>query len=466
MERAMPRIELFDVIIIGAGQAGGPLSTAMAESGRSVAIIERVHVGGTCINEGCMPSKAMVASGRVAALAARGREYGIQTGPISVDLAAIRDRKRAVVERMRSGSQTAIEQRAGVELIMGEATFTGLKQVRVTGADGAERDLEAGQWVFINSGARPAIPTIPGIDTVPFLDSTSVMELDVIPDHLVVLGGGAIALEFAQMFRRFGSAVTVVQRGGRLLSREDEDVSAAMAEMLEADGIKVVLNAKAKAVRPEGEGVALEIAVGDQTQTVAGSHLLVAIGRTLNSDRLNLASTGVATGAHGEIVVNERLETSAEGIFALGDVHGGPAFTHMSYDDFRIVRDNLLRGGSRTTGDRPTPWVIFTDPELARIGLNESEAKEQGVSHRVAKMGMDSVARAILSLETTGFIKVLISPETDQILGATIVGVEGGELMTMFQLAMMGGLTAGQLGEMIIAHPTLAESINNVVSSS
>lgn len=457
--------EQFDVVVIGAGQAGGPLSTDMAVSGRSVAIIERAHAGGTCINEGCMPTKAMVASARVASLARRGREYGVRTGSVAVDLAEVRARKRGVVERMQAGSRASIEWPANVEYIDGEATFTGPKQVRIAMADGATREIEATEWVFINSGARPTIPMVPGIDTVPFLDSTSIMELDVVPEHLIVLGGGPIGLEYAQMFRRFGSEVTLINHGSRLLSREDADVSEAMAEMLRGDGIEVLLNTDVTGMRMADGGPVLNITTNGDVRETAASHLLIAIGRTLNTDRLNLSATGVELGKDGEILVNDRLESSAEGIFALGDVHGGPAFTHMSYDDYRIVRDNLLRDGNRTRDDRPTPYVIFTDPEMARVGLNETQATEQGVAFRVAKMGMHSVARAILSLETTGFIKVLISSQTDEILGATVFGVEGGELMTMFQLAMMGGITAADLGEMIIAHPTLAESINNVVTS-
>ncbi|HQY30201.1 MAG TPA: mercuric reductase, partial [Thermomicrobiales bacterium] len=431
---------------------------------RSVAIIEQQFVGGTCINYGCMPTKTMVASARVAHLARRGRDFGVHTAPVTVDLAVVRERKRAVVEQMRSGSQHAIEAADNVDLIFGEATFLGPKRLRIARTDGGDQEVQATKWIFINTGARPNIPIIPGIETVPFLDSTSIMELDTVPDHLIVLGGGSIGLEFAQMFRCFGSEVTVLHRGSRLLSREDPEFGDAMRAMLEAEGITVMLKTSPTRLQSTKSGVAITCEAGKGENTVEGSHLLIATGRQLNSDRLNVSAAGVEIGKHGEIVVNKRLETTAPGIFALGDVTGGPAFTHISYDDFRIVRDNLLHGGSRRTDDRPVPYVIFTDPELGRVGINETEAIRDGIPYRAVAMGMDSVARAIVSDETTGLMKALIDPDTDQILGATVFGVHGGEIMTQIQLAMMGQITASRLGDMIIAHPTLAEAINNLVT--
>ncbi len=302
---------------------------------------------------------------------------------------------------------------------------------------------------------------IEGIGDVPTLDSTSIMELGETPAHLIVLGGGYIGLEFAQMFKRFGSDVTIIHRGARLLEREDEDITDAMLQILEEDGITVHLRSEATSARMDGDDIELTLKSGE---TVTGSHLLVATGRIPNSDRLNLTGAGVKADAKGYITVNERLETSAEGVYALGDVNGGPAFTHISYDDFRIVRDNLMHDGDRKTTDRPVPYVVFTDPELGRVGLSEREAKEQKIDVLVATMPMSSVARAAESDETRGLMKVLVDKKTDQIVGAAVLGLYGGEIMTNFQLAMMGGLTGTQLANAVFAHPTLAESINNLIS--
>ncbi|MDQ2683301.1 MAG: mercuric reductase [Chloroflexota bacterium] len=459
----MPDVSRYDAIIIGSGQAGGPLSTELARAGRHVALIERAFVGGTCINYGCTPTKTMVASARVAYLARRGPEYGVNVSGVSIDQAIVRQRTRDMVERFRAGSESSITGTPGVDLIYGEATFTGQKTIRVTGSDGNEQDLTA-DLVFINTGARSAPPTFDGIDTVPYLDSTSVMELAETPRHLLVLGGGYIGLEFAQMFRRFGSEVTVVHRGRRIMQREDEDITDCLQQILEEDGISLRLQSEATAVRMSGDSIEVTITAPDGDRTVTGSHLLVATGRIPNTDRLNLPATGVEADDKGYVTVNERLETGVDGIYALGDVKGGPAFTHISYDDYRIVRDNLLRGGSRTTGDRPVPYVVFTDPELGRIGLSEQEAKEGGKEVLVATMPMSSVARASESAETRGMMKVLVDPETDRIVGAAILGLFGGEIMSHYQLAMMGGLTCDQLADAVFAHPTLAEATNNLIS--
>lgn len=460
----MPEPTRYDAIIIGAGQAGGPLSTALADAGRSTALIEANEVGGTCINWGCTPTKTMVASARVAYLAGRAADYGVRTGPLSVDQTVVRQRTRAIVEQFRAGSERAITSNPGVTLIRGEATFTGPKQIRVTASDGTTEDLTA-DLVFINTGARPSIPPIHGIDQVPFLDSTSIMDLAETPSHLIVLGGGYIGLEFAQMFRRFGSEVTIVHRGARLMEREDEDITDCMQQVLEEDGIALRLKSSATSVRRSGDRIELDITTGDAPATITGSHLLVATGRIPNSDRLNLAAAGVETSGRGHIRVNDRLETTADGIYALGDVHGGPAFTHISYDDYRIVRDNLLHSGNRTTGDRPVPYVVFTDPELGRVGLTETEARKQGKDILVATMPMSSVARASESAETRGLMKVIVDRKTDQVLGAAVLGLYGGEIMTTFQLAMMGGLTCDTLANAVFAHPTLAEAINNLISN-
>jgi pyruvate/2-oxoglutarate dehydrogenase complex dihydrolipoamide dehydrogenase (E3) component len=452
--------EKYDAIVIGAGQAGVPLSTALAKAGRRTVLIEREHVGGTCINEGCTPTKTMVASARVAYLARRAADYGVETGPVRVDLGVVRERKRSIVESFRGGSQRRIEGTDGVDLVFGDARFAAPRTVAVNG-----RSLQA-ELVFINTGGRPAASDVAGLDRVGPLDSTSIMELDRVPGHLIVLGGGYIGLEFAQMFRRFGSRVTVIQRGRQLLPLEDEDIAGAVLGVLREDGIDVLLQAEASCAERIADGtvrVAARTADGDRT--IEGSHVLLAAGRVPNTDRLELEAAGVEADTKGFIRVNERLETTAPGVYALGDVKGGPAFTHISYDDYRIIRANLLERGSRTTADRPVPYTVFMDPQLGRIGLTEREARKQGRPYRVATLPMSSVARALEMDEARGTMKVLVDPESRRILGAAVLGIEGGEIMAALQLAMMGNLPYDRIRDAVFAHPTLAESLNNLFST-
>lgn len=458
----MATVQKYDAIIIGAGQSGGPLSTTLAQSGWKTALVERKHVGGTCVNEGCTPTKTMVASARVAHLARRAADYGVQTGPVTVDLAKVRQRKRDIVKKFRQGSQGHIEQTEGVSLMFGQARFVAAKTIEVQLNDGGVRQLTA-DTIFINTGGRPVMPPIEGLESVPTLDSTSIMELGTVPEHLLVLGGGYIGLEFGQMFRRFGSQVTIIQRGNRLLTREDADVAEEVTKILEEDGITVLLEANTLKAEYTASGqIQLTIKRPTGKQTLTGSHLLVAAGRAPNTDQLNLAATGVETDERGFVRVNERLETNVPGIFALGDVKGGPAFTHISYDDFRIIRANLLQGDNATTADRPVPYTIFIDPQLGRVGLTEEEAIAQGRSFCVAKLPMRHVARAIEVDERRGFMKAITDAETDQILGVAILGIEGGEVMAVLQMAMMGGVPYTAIRDGVFAHPTLAESLNNL----
>jgi len=446
-----------DAIIIGTGQSGKPLALALGRAGWKVAVIEREHVGGTCINVGCTPTKTLVASGRVAYLARRGPDFGVKTGSVRVDMRRVLERKRSVVERFRNGGRKSLEKSANVELIFGEARFAGGMRVAVRLRRGGTRELES-KRIVVNTGGRPAVPPIPGLEKVRYLDSTSIMELTSAPKHLVVLGGGYIGLEFCQMFRRFGSRVTIVNRDPRLVLREDPDVSEEVEKILTEDGIKVLNSAQVTRVQKSGGGVRVVL----QSGGVSGSHLLVAVGRVPNTDRLNLAAAGVAADEAGFIKVNPKLETNVAGIYAMGDVKGGPAFTHISYDDFRILRENWLNGGNATIEGRPVPNCVFIDPQLATVGLSETEAQKRGLDYRVAKLPMTGVARAVEMSETRGFMKAIVDAKTQQILGCTVLGVEGGEIMSMLQIAMMGKIPYPAIKEAVFAHPTLAESLNNL----
>ena len=451
----------YDAIVIGSGQAGTPLSLALAEAGRKTALVERQHVGGTCINRGCTPTKTMVASARVAYLARRAADYGVRCGPVGVDMAQVHRRKQAIVEDFRAGGQRRLENAKNVDLIFAKARFTGPKVVEVRLNAGGTRTLTA-DTIFINTGARPARPHIDGLDSVKALDSTSIMELQELPEHLLVLGGGYVGLEFGQMFRRFGSAVTIVQHGKQLLGREDGDVAAEVCKLLRADGIEILLETEAVGVHASASGVGLDLRGPTGERTVTGSHLLLAAGRTPNSEQLNLPAAGVQVDARGFIPVDDRLQTNVAGVYALGDVNGGPAFTHISYDDYRIIRNNLLRGGQSSTRDRLIPYTVYIDPQLGRIGLTEQEARAQGRAIRVAKIPTSWMARAAETAETRGFMKALVDAENRQILGAAVLAVEGGEIMSMLQLAMMGKLPYTALEDGIFAHPAFAEGLNTL----
>jgi pyruvate/2-oxoglutarate dehydrogenase complex dihydrolipoamide dehydrogenase (E3) component len=457
----MASADQYQAIVIGSGQGGTPLCRALAEAGMRTALVERSHIGGTCINEGCTPTKTMVASARVAYLARRGKDYGVQTGDVRIEMERVRQRKRAIVDSFRNGSQARLEKTPSLDLVFGEASFTGPKTLRVRMKDGGERMLSADR-IFINAGCRPSVPPLEGLKDVPYLDSTSIMELDCVPEHLLVLGGGYVGLEFGQMFRRFGSRVTVVQSGKQLLSGEDGDVASEVLTILKQDGVEVLVNTRAERVRKTGGQIQLTAGAGQDERVLQGSHLLVAVGRRPNTDRLNLDAAGIASDERGFIRVSDKLETNVEGVYALGDINGGPAFTHISYDDYRILRTNVLEKGSATRKDRLVPYTVFLDPQLGRVGITETEARAQKKKFRVAKMPMSYVARALEVDETRGFMKAIVDNETEQVLGAAVLGIEGGEIMAMLQLAMMGRLPFSRLREGVFAHPTLAESLNNL----
>ena len=463
--------ERLDAIIIGTGQAGKPLAGAFAEAGWRTAIVERDRVGGTCVVRGCTPTKTMVASARVAYLARRAADYGVKTGAVDVDMETVRARKRRIVDEWSAGSEKGMTRHDSLELVKGDARLTGPNDVLVELEGGGERRLAA-ERIFLNTGARPAVPPIPGLDGVDFLDSTSVMELDEVPGRLLVLGGGFIGLEFGQMFRRFGAEVTIVEQASRLATREDEDVSEALEAILAEDGIDILTGRRATKVEETADGrvrLSLEPAEGgggpDGRDTIDGSHLLVAVGRRPNTDGLGLEAAGVETDERGHVRVNDRLETGVPGIWALGDVAGSAPFTHVAYDDYRVVRANVLGDGGRTTRDRISTFTVFTDPQLGRVGWSEREARERGHDVRVGKIPMSRVARAIEVDETRGMMKAVVDAETDQILGAAVLGIEGGEIAAVLQTAMMGNLPYTALRDGVLAHPTLAESLNNLFTA-
>lgn len=454
-------MEKFDVVIIGAGQAGNPLSTTFVDAGKKTALIEQNHLGGSCINTGCTPTKTMIASAEIAALAQRSADFGVHSGEVTVDLKQVRSRKNKIVTSFREGIQERIGKSA-VDLIYGKASFSGPKTIVVNLNDGQQRTLTA-ETIIINTGSRPRILDLEGLTTIPYLDSTAIMELEETPEHLIILGGSYIALEFGQMFRRFGSQVTILELGDQLIIREDQDVADTMREILEEDGIQVILNAKAKRIEPASDPTFnLTYLQEEEEHTLHGSHLLLAVGRVPNSDELNLRAAGVKTDKHGFIPVDEYLETNVPSIYAVGDVNGGPAFTHISYDDYRILKANLLEDKQKTTTGRMVPYVLYTDPQLGRIGLTESQAREKGVNLQVLKMPMQLVARAIELDRTRGLLKVIVDMDSKLIVGAACLGVEGGEVMSMLEIAMLGNLTYPVLRDAIFAHPTLAEALNNL----
>jgi pyruvate/2-oxoglutarate dehydrogenase complex dihydrolipoamide dehydrogenase (E3) component len=452
----------YDAIIIGTGQAGKPLAGAFAEAGWNTAIIEKGRVGGTCIIEGCTPTKTMVASARVAYMATRAGDYGVITGPVSVDLEVVRKRKRDIVDGWSGGSTKGMTRHETLELIYGEASFTAPRTLAVKTPEGETLELTADK-IFINVGLRARTIDLPGLDSVPHLNNASVMELGEVPEHLVVLGGGFIGLEFGQMFRRFGAEVTVLEQAPGLAPREDDDIAQALHDILVEDGMTIELGARACGVSAtEGGGIELTYEREGERHSVTGSHLLVAAGRTSNADTLTPAAAGLKLHGNGFITVNNRLETNVEGVWALGDVNGGPPFTHIAYDDYRIVRDNLFGDGAASRADRLLPYTVFTDPQLGRVGMTEREAREKGYNVRVGKLPMTRVARAIEMDETRGLMKAVVDADTDRILGAAVLGPEGGEVATVIQMAMIGDVPYTELRDGVFSHPTLSESLNNL----
>jgi pyruvate/2-oxoglutarate dehydrogenase complex dihydrolipoamide dehydrogenase (E3) component len=367
-----------------------------------------------------------------------------------------------VVHQFREGGQKGLEAAKNLDILFGEATFTGVKTISVQLNEGGKKDLKA-DLIFINTGAQTFIPDIAGLADINYLTSTSILDLDHIPQHLMVIGGNYIGLEFGQMFRRFGSKVTIVERSDRIVSREDEDVSAEVTKLLEEEKIRILTNTVTTSFRKKKDGkIVATLTANGQEQQIKCSHVLIAVGRSPQTETLKLMNTGVKTDERGTILVNDQLETNVPGIYALGDVKGGPAFTHISYNDYTIVYRNLIEGTNYTIRDRPIPYCMFTDPQLGRVGLDETEAQKQKLEVIVAKLPMTRVARAIETGDTRGFMKAVVDPKTKKILGATVLGEQGGEIMTILQMAMEGGITYDRIRYCVFAHPLYAESLNNL----
>jgi pyruvate/2-oxoglutarate dehydrogenase complex dihydrolipoamide dehydrogenase (E3) component len=441
----------YDAIVIGSGQGGNPLAFKLADHGWAVALIEKEHLGGTCINTGCTPTKTMVASAQVAHYARQAARWGIRTTGVSVDFPAVRARKEQIVRQWREGLEKKVRDRPKLHLYRGYARFVDARHVRV-----GDEVLE-GERIFINTGTRPVIPDLEGLSGIDYLTNASIMELGDLPEHLLVLGGGYIGLEFGQMFRRFGSRVTVVHRDEHILPREDADVTDELRRALEAEGIRFVLSARTTRVEKQDGQVVLNVEAGGTTEAVGGSHLLVATGRRPNTDDLGLEKAGVGITGPGFVRVNNRLQTNVPGIWALGDVKGGPAFTHISFNDYQIIYGNLIEGKDLTTDNRPVPYAVFTDPQLGRVGMTEKEARGSGRKLKVGKIPMAWVARAIERDETAGLMKLVVDAATDRILGAAVLGAEGGELVQILGFVMLAGAPYTLMKGAVYIHPTLAE---------
>jgi len=446
----------FDAIVIGAGQAGPPMAGRIAATGKKVALIERKLIGGTCVNVGCTPTKTLVASAYAAHLARRAADYGVSAGPVGVDFAAVMARKNRVVGNSRSSLEGWLNGMANCAVIKGHARF-----VSPTAVEVGDETLEADRF-FINVGCRAVAPDFPGGDQVRTLTNTTVLELDALPRHLVIVGGSYIGLEFAQVFRRFGAEVTVVEKATRLISREDEDASDAIREILEAEGIAIRCDAECIRFAPRGADVAVGVDCTSGEPEAIGSHVLLAVGRRPNTDDLGLEAAGVAVDERGFIRVDDGLRTSAPHIFALGDCNGRGAFTHTSYNDFEIAAANLIDGAARKVSDRIPAYALYTDPPLGRVGLTEAEARAKGHKVRIGKRPMTRVSRAVEKGETQGFMKVVVDRDTDAILGAAILGVGGDEAIHAVIEAMAAGVTAAAYTRVMAIHPTVAELVPTI----
>ncbi|MGY3053522.1 pyruvate/2-oxoglutarate dehydrogenase complex dihydrolipoamide dehydrogenase (E3) component [Pedobacter sp. UYEF25] len=452
----------YDAIIIGSGQAGNPLAKKLAAAGKKTAVIERDKVGGTCINVGCTPTKAMVASAKVAYQTRNAQAMGVLTGDVSVDMKIVKQRTNDIVSLFRDGAQKGLEKTKNLDLIFGEASFVGKRQVQVERRDGKRLTLKS-DLIFIDTGAETIIPPISGLNEVGYLTSSSILDLQEVPKHLLIIGGNYIGLEFGQMFRRFGSEVTIVERSERLLKGEENEISAAVTEILGDEGIAILTSTQVNKLSRKGKkSISITLKSGESLKQVECTHVLVAVGRKSSAQSLDLKKAGVKVDEKGFIKINNKLETNVKGIYALGDVKGGPAFTHISYNDYTVVSRNILEGKTLSIKNRQIPYCMFTDPQLGRIGLTSEQAKEQKIKHKVVSLTMDKVGRAIETNESKGLIMAVVDVYSKKILGASVLAAQGGEIMSVLQMAMAGGLTYEQLRYFIFAHPTYAEALNNL----
>jgi pyruvate/2-oxoglutarate dehydrogenase complex dihydrolipoamide dehydrogenase (E3) component len=455
----MAHTEEYDVLVLGSGAGGKLLAWALASRGRRIAVVERKYVGGSCPNIACLPSKNVIQSAKVASYFRRGPEFGIVARDWTVGMAAVRDRKRLMVDGLVAMHLEKYRQ-SGAELVMGHGRFVAPRTIEVALNAGGTRTLR-GQTVVIDTGSRARVDDTPGLVEAQPMTHVEALELDHLPEHLVVLGGGYVGLELAQAFRRFGSRVTVIERNGALIHREDPDVTEAVEQLFRDEGIEVLTGTALTRVEGRsGDAVQCQTARG----AIEGTHLVLAGGRTPNTDGIGLETAGIETDAKGHVKVDERLQTTAEGVWAVGDCAGSPYFTHISEDDFRVVLANLT-GGDRVTTGRQVPYCLFTDPELARVGLSEREARERGVAYRLAKVPLEAVLRSRTLSETRGFLKALIEPGSDRILGFTGFGAEAGEVMAVVQVAMLAGLPCTVLRDAVLTHPTMAEGLAALFSS-
>ena len=449
----------YDAIVIGSGQGGNPLAYALADRGWSVALIERAHLGGTCVNTGCTPTKTMLASAQVAHYARNAARWGVKVDNVRIDMPAVLARKNEVVQIFRGGNERKVENRKTLRLYRDHARFTGPHSIQVAG-----ESLES-ERIFIDTGTRPVPPALPGLEAAGYLTNESIMELQEIPEHLLVLGGGYIGLEFGQMFRRFGSRVTVIHRGDQLLAREDPEVATGLQKALEAESIEVHLRAQSTKVEKQGDRTTITFTKGGQNGSATGTHILCATGRRPNTDDLGLEKAGIAVDSKGYIKVNGRMETSVPGVWALGDVKGGPAFTHISYNDYQILWANIIEGKNLSIENRYLPYSLFTDPQLGRVGVTEKEARASARKLKIGSFPMANVSRAIERSETTGLMKIIIDAETDKILGATILGIEGGETVQILGAMMLASAPYTILKGAVFIHPTLAEGLFGLLES-
>src|SRR5262245_22287643 len=462
-EEDMPQSERFEILVLGSGAGGKLLAWHMARAGRRTAVVERRWIGGSCPNVNCMPSKNEIHSAKVASVVRHGAEYGVNTGRVAIDMAMVRDRKRAMVDENIAAHLRNFES-SGAELIMGSGRFLAPKTLEIQLNDGGTR-VVVGNRVFINVGTHAAIPGVPGLEAARPLTNIEALELDYLPPHLIVLGGGYVWLELAQAYRRFGSSVTVIEHGPQLMSREDPDVSEALQRLLTDEGIQFLVGAEIVRVQGRsGKEVALVVRTVSGEHKILGTDVLVATGRIPTTADIGLDKAGVELDAHSFVRVNERLETSAPGVWAIGECAGSPQFTHVSEDDFRVIRDNLA-GGARSTRDRLVPYCMFTDPPLARVGLSEAEAQRQDVDVRVARLPMSSVLRAQTTGEKQGFMKALVGARHDRILGFTMIGAEAGEVVATVQAVMLAELPYSTLRDAVLAHPTMAEGLGPLLSN-